>query len=73
MPAGRIDVHAHYIPDVYWAALVAAGQARPDGIPAVPDWSEGVALEAMDRLEVRLAVAVGSHLLKPTVPILASR
>ena len=56
MPAGKIDVHAHYLPEVYRDALVAEGHARPDGIPALPDWSEAQAIDAMDKLDVRLAI-----------------
>jgi len=56
MPSGKIDVHAHYIPEHYREALVAAGRDRPDGIPGLPAWSEAAALDAMDRLDVRLAI-----------------
>jgi 6-methylsalicylate decarboxylase len=56
MPHDKIDVHAHYIPDMYRDALVAAGQARPDGIPGLPEWNEEIALAAMDTLGVRLAI-----------------
>jgi predicted TIM-barrel fold metal-dependent hydrolase len=49
-------VHAHYIPQVYRDALVAAGQAQPDGIPALPEWDEALALQAMDKLDVWLAI-----------------
>jgi hypothetical protein len=56
MPAGKIDVHAHYLPEVYRDALVAEGQGRPDGIPALPDWSEAQAIDAMDKLHVSLAI-----------------
>jgi predicted TIM-barrel fold metal-dependent hydrolase len=56
MPHDKIDVHAHYIPDMYRDALVAAGQAQPDGIPGLPDWNEEMALAAMDTLGVRLAI-----------------
>jgi predicted TIM-barrel fold metal-dependent hydrolase len=56
MPVGKIDVHAHYLPQVYRDALVAAGQAQPDGIPGLPEWSETMAVDAMDRLDVRFAV-----------------
>jgi hypothetical protein len=55
-PPGRIDVHAHYLPEAYHDALVAAGQAQPDGIPALPEWNEALALAAMDELDVRLAI-----------------
>jgi predicted TIM-barrel fold metal-dependent hydrolase len=56
MPHDKIDVHAHYIPDVYRDALVAAGQAQPDGIPGLPEWNEEMALTGMDTLGVRLAI-----------------
>jgi 6-methylsalicylate decarboxylase len=56
MPRDRIDVHAHYIPEVYRDALIAAGQAQPDGIPALPEWDETLALAAMDKLDVRQAI-----------------
>jgi predicted TIM-barrel fold metal-dependent hydrolase len=56
MTRDKIDVHAHYIPEAYRDALVAAGQAHPDGIPALPDWNKALALGAMDKLHVRLAI-----------------
>jgi predicted TIM-barrel fold metal-dependent hydrolase len=56
MPHDKIDVHAHYIPEVYRDALVAAGQAEPDGIPGLPEWDEEIALAGMDTLGVRLAI-----------------
>ncbi|MFD9945331.1 amidohydrolase family protein [Nonomuraea sp. NPDC059023] len=52
MPNIKIDVHAHFIPDLYREALEAAGQAQPDGIKGLPEWSEELALQAMDRLGV---------------------
>jgi predicted TIM-barrel fold metal-dependent hydrolase len=52
----RIDLHAHYLPDFYRAALAAAGLSRPDGIPAIPSWDETTALQAMDALSVRTAM-----------------
>ena len=56
MSSGKIDIHAHYLPEAYRDALVAAGQDKPDGIPGLPDWSEALALDAMNRLDVRLAI-----------------
>jgi predicted TIM-barrel fold metal-dependent hydrolase len=56
MPRGKIDVHAHYLPQVYRDALEAAGQAQPDGIPGLPEWSDTLAVDSMDRLNVRFAV-----------------
>lgn len=49
---GRIDVHAHYLPDAYRAAAIDAGHARPDGMPALPEWSVAQALDLMDMLRV---------------------
>ncbi len=51
----RIDVHHHYLPDVYVRALEAAGKSPPDGMPATPSWSEDEALAAMDRLGIAKA------------------
>lgn len=56
MTHDRIDVHAHYVPDFYRSALEAAGHTRPDGIKAIPEWSEDLALRAMDDLGVATAV-----------------
>ncbi|MFJ3473433.1 amidohydrolase family protein [Microbacterium maritypicum] len=48
----RIDLHAHYVPEFYREALIAAGQGAPDGIKGLPEWSEASAIAAMDRLGV---------------------
>jgi predicted TIM-barrel fold metal-dependent hydrolase len=50
--SNKIDVHAHYLPDSYRAALLAAGHDRPDGFPHVPAWSVEEHLGAMDRLGI---------------------
>lgn len=47
-----IDVHAHYVPEPYRAALLAAGHAQPDGFPQIPAWSAETHVEAMDRLGI---------------------
>lgn len=52
----RIDVHAHFVPDFYREALVKVGLSQPDGIKAIPPWSEEAALEIMNRLGVRTAL-----------------
>jgi predicted TIM-barrel fold metal-dependent hydrolase len=49
---GRIDVHAHYLPDFYREALRAAGHDQPDGFPSIPDWSADEHVQAMDRLGI---------------------
>ncbi|WP_174297104.1 amidohydrolase family protein [Sphingomonas bacterium] len=51
----RIDVHHHYLPDIYVRSLEAAGKSPPDGMPATPSWSENEALAAMDRLGIAKA------------------
>ncbi len=53
---GRVDVHAHFIPDLYRDALIEAGHGRPDGMPAIPSWSAGEALGAMDALGIERAM-----------------
>jgi predicted TIM-barrel fold metal-dependent hydrolase len=77
MPQDKIDVHAHYIPEVYRSALVAAGHDRPDGIPALPEWSEALALDAMDELDVRLAIlsisSPGVHFGDPAAAVALAR
>jgi predicted TIM-barrel fold metal-dependent hydrolase len=54
--APRIDVHAHFLPDDYRAAALAARQDHPDGMPALPTWDVGKALALMDRVAVRTAM-----------------
>jgi len=56
MSRRRIDVHAHFLPEVYRRALAEAGIDRPDGIKAVPTWSEQLALDTMDRLDIEVAM-----------------
>ncbi len=53
---GRVDVHAHFIPEIYRDALLAAGHGRPDGMPAIPPWSADEALAAMDALGIERAM-----------------
>jgi len=55
-PIERIDTHAHFLPDFYREALIEAGHQNPDGMPAIPSWSETDALATMDALGVRTAV-----------------
>jgi predicted TIM-barrel fold metal-dependent hydrolase len=49
---GSIDVHAHYVPETYRAALVEHGHEQPDGFPQIPSWSAEEHLAAMDRLGI---------------------
>ena len=48
----KIDVHAHYVPDGYRAALQRAGHDQPDGLPWIPEWSAHQHVAAMDRLGI---------------------
>jgi predicted TIM-barrel fold metal-dependent hydrolase len=52
----RLDVHAHFLPDSYRAALLAAGHDRADGMPALPAWDAATHVEVMDRLGIRTAL-----------------
>ena len=56
MSSEKIDLHAHYIPDFYRDALLAAGQGQPDGIPGIPGWDEASALKTMDEQNIRTAI-----------------
>jgi predicted TIM-barrel fold metal-dependent hydrolase len=53
---GTIDVHAHYVPPGYRAALVEHGHAQPDGFPQIPDWSAEEHVAAMDRLGIETSL-----------------
>jgi 6-methylsalicylate decarboxylase len=53
---GVIDVHSHFLPDVYRRALASAGIDHPDGMPGLPPWSEASMLEAMDRIGIETAI-----------------
>ena len=52
----RIDVHAHYLPQDYRQAALAAGHTHPDGMPSLPEWNEPEALALMDALSIRTAM-----------------
>jgi hypothetical protein len=54
-PGNAIDVHAHFVPPGYAEACAAGGEASPDGVPQMPDWSAEAALELMDTVGVRIA------------------
>jgi len=54
--AGRIDVHAHFLPEVYADALARAGLSTLDGGFPVPSWSESAAIEMMDRQGIATAI-----------------
>ncbi len=66
---GRIDVHAHFLPDVYARALAGAGLSTLDGGFPVPKWSAAAAIEMMDRQEIATAMvslsSPSAHFLPP--------
>ncbi len=53
---GRIDVHAHFLPEVYAAALAKHGLTRLDGGMPIPMWNTTLALATMDKLEIDTAI-----------------
>jgi predicted TIM-barrel fold metal-dependent hydrolase len=50
--AGKLDVHAHFLPEPYRELLERAGHTRPDGMPALPTWSPEAHLALMDQLGI---------------------
>jgi predicted TIM-barrel fold metal-dependent hydrolase len=62
----KIDVHAHFLPPFYRTACSENGHEKPDGMPAVPEWSEAAHLELMDRMNITksfLSISTpGTHL-----------
>jgi 6-methylsalicylate decarboxylase len=53
---GRIDVHAHFLPDCYLHALRKAGLKTLDGGFPIPAWSAEAALEMMGRQDIETAM-----------------
>jgi predicted TIM-barrel fold metal-dependent hydrolase len=66
---GRIDVHAHFLPEVYARALARAGLKTLDGGFPVPRWSGEAAIEMMDRQDIATAMvslsSPSAHFLPP--------
>jgi predicted TIM-barrel fold metal-dependent hydrolase len=54
--SGKIDVHAHFLPQGYAEEMSRAGLQMPDGMPGYPQWSPELALETYDRLGISAAV-----------------
>ena len=50
-----IDLHAHFLPGRYRASALAHGQSRPDGMPALPEWSAAAAVSMMDDVGIAAA------------------
>ncbi|HEY2070352.1 MAG TPA: amidohydrolase family protein [Rhizomicrobium sp.] len=53
---GRIDVHAHFLPDCYVHALQKVGLKTLDGGFPIPAWSGAAALEMMERQKIDTAM-----------------
>jgi predicted TIM-barrel fold metal-dependent hydrolase len=51
-----IDVHMHFVPPCYRAALAEAGLDRLDGGMPIPAWSEDLALQALDKHDIESAI-----------------
>ncbi|KAL2432851.1 Decarboxylase macB [Exophiala dermatitidis] len=67
-PYPKIDCHSHYLPPGYREALAEHGHKQPDGIPAIPPWSEEGHLEMMQTINVTksmLSVSSPGTYLKP--------
>lgn len=57
VPEGTaIDVHAHFVPEFYRDASIAAGIARPDGMPGYPAWSAEEMIAVMDRQKIARSI-----------------
>lgn len=67
---GRVDVHAHFLPDVYAETLAKLGMKTLDGGMPVPKWNTKLALETMDRLEIETAIVSLSSPSTHILPIL---
>lgn len=53
---GRINVHVHYLTEVYREAMRAGGHAEPDGFPTLPEWSVEEAVAATGAIGADFAV-----------------
>jgi predicted TIM-barrel fold metal-dependent hydrolase len=67
---GRVDVHQHFLPEVYVAALAKAGLKTLDGGMPIPAWSAETAVAMMDRQQIATAMislsSPSTHFLAPT-------
>lgn len=65
-PARKIDVHSHFVPAKYKQQCEENGHKNPDGMPAVPSWTEEAHLEMMDSLNISKSIlsitSPGTHL-----------
>lgn len=65
-PAHKIDTHSHFVPPKYRHACEENGHSHPDGMPAVPPWTEAAHEEMMDSLNISKSIlsitSPGTHL-----------
>ena len=52
----KIDLHAHYLPSGYADEMRKGGVHHPDGMPAWPNWTPELALEAYEKLGIETGV-----------------
>ncbi|OAP57086.1 hypothetical protein AYL99_09199 [Fonsecaea erecta] len=55
-PYPKVDCHSHYLPTEYRKALAENGHKNPDGMPAIPEWSEESHLAMMKSINVTKSV-----------------
>jgi predicted TIM-barrel fold metal-dependent hydrolase len=53
---GRVDVHAHFLPDSYQKALTAAGIRQADGGIPIPTWSAEAHLAMMAQYNIATSI-----------------
>jgi predicted TIM-barrel fold metal-dependent hydrolase len=53
---GKLDVHAHYLPESYRDALARTGHGQPDGMAQIPAWSAEEHVAVLDRLGIASAL-----------------
>jgi predicted TIM-barrel fold metal-dependent hydrolase len=62
----RIDVHSHFLPPFYRTALAENGHSKPDGMPAIPEWSLEQHLSMMSTANVSKSIlsisSPGTHI-----------
>ncbi|KAF9889213.1 hypothetical protein FE257_007526 [Aspergillus nanangensis] len=52
----RIDVHSHFVPPFWREASVSAGYGKPDGMPAIPEWSLETHLDFMKQANITKSI-----------------
>jgi predicted TIM-barrel fold metal-dependent hydrolase len=56
MGMNHIDVHAHFLPESYREAALAAGHSMPDGFHELPSWSATQHIAMMDRVGIAVSM-----------------